>query len=41
MNVALNVEELEHYLQDAKISITQTYPVVISRYMLDAQSILG
>ena len=36
MNVALNDEELEQYLKDAKI-VSEDYPVVISRYILDAQ----
>ena len=36
MNVALNDEELDQYLKDAMI-VSKDYPVVISRYILDAQ----
>ena len=36
MNVALNDEELDQYLKDAMV-VSKDYPVVISRYILDAQ----
>ena len=36
MNVAMNEEELEQYLKDAKI-VSKDYPVVISQFIQDAQ----
>ena len=36
MNVALNDEELDQYLKDAMV-VSKDYPVVISRYIQEAQ----